>query len=265
MKSSQSIVWFAPIALVAAPLLGGCAVINQGEVGLKRVWGEIDPEPLGPGLWAIEAVSTDVIRVPIRTTSKTVDFVLPSKEGLNVQARMSILYRILPERAADVIGQIGVDFEESLIAPVFRSQAADVSARFYAKDMYSAERRNIEKAVGEAMAEILSERGFVIEAVLMKSISLPAGLTAAIEQKLQAEQQAEQMRFMIERERLNADRKRIEAEGDRDAQRILAEGLTDSVLRLRSIEAFRAVANSPNAKVIMTDGRSPMIIDAEAK
>lgn len=251
------------VAMAAVIATGGCAIINQGEVGLKKVWGEIDPEPLEPGIWPIEVVSTDVVRVPIRTTSKTVDFVLPSKEGLNVQARMSILYRIKPERAADVIGQVGEDYEESLIAPVFRSQAADVSARFFAKDMYSAERRSIEKAIGEALAAILDDRGFVIEAVLMKSISLPPGLTAAIEQKLEAEQLAEQMRFTIDRERLNADRKRIEAEGERDAQRILSEGLTDQVLRLRAIEAFRALADSPNAKVIITDGQTPLFIDGD--
>jgi len=251
--------------VVSALAIGvsGCAVINQGEVGLKRVWGEIQPEPLEPGFHAIEAVSTDVIRVPIRTTTKTVNFVLPSKEGLNVATRMSILYRIKASKAVDVISNIGVNYEETMIAAVFRSQAADVSARFFAKDMYSAQRRTIEEEIAKAMRNILTKRGFVIEAVLMKQIALPAGLTKAIEQKLEAEQQAEQMRFLIERERLNADRKRIEAKGDRDAQRILAEGLTDRVLRLRAIEAMRDLARSPNGKIIITSGQTPFNIDTQ--
>jgi regulator of protease activity HflC (stomatin/prohibitin superfamily) len=250
--------------LGSAALMSGCAIINQGEVGLKRVWGEIDPVPLTPGIWAIEVVSTDVVRVPIRTTTKTVDFVLPSKEGLNIKAKMSILYRILPEKAAAVIGEIGVDYEETIIAAVFRSQAADVSARFFAKDMYSAERRTIEEEIGAAMSKILSSRGFVVEAVLMKSIELPPGLAAAIEQKLEAEQQADQMRFMIEREKLDAERRLIEAKAERDAQLVQAEGLTESVLRLRAIEAFRELAKSPNAKVIVTNGETPLLVDPAA-
>lgn len=253
MRLEKSSAWVLLAAAIAMVLGSGCAIIDQGEVGLKRVWGEIQPEPLTPGIWAIEMVSTDVIRVPIRTTTKTIDYTLPSKEGLNINARMSILYRIEPDRAADVIGRIGVDYEETLIAAVFRSQAADVSARFLAKDMYSAERRTIEEEIAEGMSAILSERGFVIEAVLMKSIELPGGLAAAIEQKLEAEQAAEEMLFMIEREKLEAKRKRIAAEGERDAQLILAEGLTQAVLQFRTIEAFAALALSPNAKVIMTD------------
>lgn len=236
----------------------GCAVVKQGDVGLKRVWGRIDPVPLQPGYHAIETVSTDVIHVPIRTTTKTFDFVLPSKEGLNINARISLLYRVEASRAVDVVSTVGVDYHTTLVGPVFRSQAADVSARFFAKDMYSAKRRAIETEIGEALRAILEPRGFVIEAVLMKSIELPAGLAQSIEQKLQAEQQAEAMQFRIEREKLAADSKRIRAEGDRDAQLIRAEGLTDPVLRLRAIEAFQALAGSNNAKVIITDGRTPL-------
>lgn len=241
----------------------GCAVVQQGDVGLRQVWGKLDPKPIQPGLVFYEAVSTDIIRVPIRTTTVTVEFVLPSKEGLNINTRMAILYRIVPERAADVIGKIGNEYEESLIAAVFRSAAADVSARFYAKDMYSAERSTIEKEVAAKMASILEVRGFVIEAVLMKSIALPAGLAAAIEQKLQAEQEAERMRFLIEREKLEAERKRIEAAGVREAQKIVADGLTPEIIKLRSIEAFKHLADSPNTKVIVTDGKVPMLVGGQ--
>lgn len=238
-----------------------CTVVTQGEVGVRRVWGRLDPTPVGPGLVFYETVSTDIVRVPVRTTTVTVDFVLPSKEGLNINTRMAILYRILPERAADVLGKIGEDYEESIIASVFRSSAADVSARFFAKDMYSAERSTIEKEIAAKMSELLGKRGFVIEAVLMKSIALPAGLAQAIEQKLQAEQEAERMRFLIEREKLEADRKRIEAEGVKEAQKILADGLTPEIIKLRSIEAFKHLADSPNTKVIVTDGKAPFLVE----
>ncbi|MEM1033140.1 MAG: prohibitin family protein [Myxococcota bacterium] len=242
----------------------GCAVVNQGEVGLKRVWGQIQPEPLEPGMHGIEVVSTDVIRVPVRTRTKTFDFSLPSKEGMNIRARITLLYRVEAAKAVQVISTVGEEYEEALIGPVFRSQAADVSANYLAKDLYSDERRAIEQEIGAAMRTILEPRGFVIEQVLMKSIELPPGLAAAIERKLQAEQQAEEMRFLIDREKLAAQRKRIRAEGERDAQLVLAEGLSDRVLRWRSIEAFDRLANSPNAKVIVTDGKSPLNLQADA-
>jgi prohibitin 1 len=252
--------WFLALFLLQA---SGCAVVNQGEVGLRRVWGKIDPKPIGPGLVFYEAVSTDIIRVPVRTSRVTVDFVLPSKEGLNIQTRIAILYRIVPEHAAAVMGTIGEDYEDTMIASVFRSAAADVSARFFAKDMYSAERSKIEKEIATAMSNMLEKRGFIIEAVLMKSISLPAGLAQAIEEKLQAEQEAERMRFLIEREKLEAERRRIEATAIRDAQKILADGLTPEVIQLRSIEAFKALADSPSTKVIVTDGKAPFLIGGE--
>ncbi|MEM9694866.1 MAG: prohibitin family protein [Myxococcota bacterium] len=249
----------------------GCAVVNQGEVGLKRVWGKIQPEPLEPGFHAIEAVSTDVIKVPIRTSNKTYDLVLPSKEGVNVRAKVTVLYRVDPKKAVQVISNVGEEYEQTLIAPVFRSQAADVSARFLAKDLYSAERGRMEREIAKAMTKLLSKRGVIVEAVLLKNIELPSGLAASIEQKLQAEQQAQQMEFEIQREELQAERKRIRAEGnrtaqliqakgDRDAQKIRAEGLTEPVLRLRSIEAIQ---NSPNAKIIITDGKRPLQLNMD--
>ncbi|MBL8955447.1 MAG: prohibitin family protein [Myxococcaceae bacterium] len=243
----------------------GCAVIQQGTVGVKKTWGRLDPAPLEPGLVLYEAISTEVLTVPIRTTTVTVNFTLPSKEGLNVDAQMSILYRIEPERAPDIIATIGPNYEDDLVVAVFRSAAADVSARFYARDMYSAERAHIEREIRAQMATVLASRGFVVESVLMKSIALPQGLAKAIETKLQSEQEAERMQFLIAREKLEADRKRIEAEGYRDAQKVVADGLTESVLRLRAIEAFRALSTSPNTKVIVTDGKAPLQVPVDAR
>ena len=97
----------------------------------------------------------------------------------------------------------------------------------------------------------------------MKSIRLPQGLAKAFEDKLEAEQRAQQMEFELQRERLEAQRKVIEAEGVRDAQQVLSEGLNENILRFRSIEAFEELARSNNAKVIITDGRTPFFIKGE--
>ncbi len=248
------------VVAALAAVCTGCVTVNQGEVGMRRTWGKIDQGPLEPGLVLIEPISQDVVKVPVRTTTLTVAFSLPSKEGLNISAQISILYRVKAESAIEVITTIGEDYEDQLIALVFRSAAADVSARFDAKDMYSAQRANIEREIKELMSVTLAPRGFIIEGVLMKSIELPPRLAAAIEGKLQAEQEAERMQFVLQRERLEAERKRLEAEGIRDSQKLIADGLTPLVIQWKSLEAFKKVAESPNTKVVMTNGTTPMLI-----
>ena len=122
-------------------------------------------------------------------------------------------------------------------------------------------RAEIEKSISKKMAETLSGQGIIIESVLMKSIQLPEGLARSIEQKLQAEQDAMRMEFVLQQERLEADRKVIEAKGTRDAQKILSEGLTEQIIKIRSIEAFEELSKSANSKILITDGKTPMLID----
>lgn len=206
-------------------------------------------------------IGAKYIRVPIRTHNLEVQLDVPSREGLNVRADISILYRVRREDMPRVLDQIGLDYQAELVLPVFRSAVADVCSRFYAKDMHSGERSTIEHEIRDRMADLLSHRGFEVETVLLKSIKLPPGLYQAVEAKLAAEQEAQRMEFVLVRERLEADRRRIEAEGIRDSQFILADGLSPEILSLRSIEAFQELARSPNAKVIVTDGTLPMLVD----
>jgi regulator of protease activity HflC (stomatin/prohibitin superfamily) len=167
--------------------------------------------------------------------------------------------------APSIIENLGEGYEETVIVGVFRSAAADVSAHFLAKDMYSAERANIEREIARAMGRLLDPRGFVIEAVLMKSIRLPDGLAKAIEEKLQSEQQAQRMQFVLDQERAEAERKRVAAQGIRDSQKIIADGLTPTLIQWNTVEAFKRLAESPNTKVIVTDGRTPLLIDPSRK
>ena len=250
------------VPVVALVSMSACATVRQDEVGVKRTLGRVSQRPSAPGGQFVFPGFTSVLRVPVRTVNREVRLDLPTKEGLNVAAEVSILYRIRPEMAPKILETAGLAYEEVLILPVFRSAAADASARFMAKDLHSGERASIEKAIQQLMMQTLDSRGFVVENILLKSIRLPAGLADAVEQKLEAEQRSEQMRFVLERERQEAQRKRIEAEGVRDAQMIINEGLTPAVISFQSIQAFRELAQSPNAKLIVTDGRSPFLISA---
>jgi regulator of protease activity HflC (stomatin/prohibitin superfamily) len=250
---------------VATMLVASCAVVRQGEVGVKRKLGKLSDKTYDAGPMVFNPFTTTVIKLPVRTVNIEITSNLPSKEGLNVGAIISILYRIKPDKAANIVENIGTNYENVVITSVFRSASADVCSRFFAKDMHTAKRAVIEQEIAERMSSILTARGFEIEAVLLKTIQLPSGLARAVEEKLEAEQDAQRMEFLLERERLEAQRKLVEAEGDRDAQKVLSEGLTEPVLRYQAIQAFRELANSPNSKVIITDSDTPMIIQEGSK
>lgn len=284
-------------------LLQACTIIRQGEVGVKRRLGKIDPQYVEQGPKGYNILTTKILKVPTRTMNIEVKPDLPSKEGLTIRSEISILYRIKPEAAPKIVQGIGLNYESEVILPVFRSSAADITAKFLAKDMHSGERAIIESAIRKQMVDILDPKGFVIDNVLLKSITLPGGLARTIEEKLQAEQEAQRMEFVKEREKRDAERRIIEAEGKKEIARIQAEGeknaaiiqaearkrmfeieaegkanamgieaiatrlandtinktLTPTILKLRQIEAFRALSNSNNSKLIITDGKTPFL------
>lgn len=254
----------APLGLVLALLVGpGCAIVGPGERGVKRTLGELSPIVHEPGLVWYNFFVTTLVTLPVRTQNLEVNLALPSREGMTVGAEISIMYRVKPDAVPKVLETIGADYERSLVLPTFRSAAADISARHNAKDMHSKERGAIELEIAERLRADLGPRGFEVERVLLKSIGLPRTLSAAIEEKLAAEQEAERMNFLLERERREAERRRVEAAGIRDAQLIIDGGLTPMLIQYRSLEVFRELATSPNAKVIITDGAAPLLIGGE--
>lgn len=260
MKSRITIIAVAAIAMIFT----SCATINPGEVGIKVNRGVMDKTVHTSGRVRV-GPNTRLIKVPIRTVNREVKLNLPSKEGLNVSAEISILYHIEQNQVPTIIEEIGRDYENVVILSVFRSASADICAQFYAKDMHSGKRSEIETEIMQHMDSLLNDRGFVVEAVLLKSISLPPGLYTAIEDKLEAEQEAQRMEFVLQKEQLEAERKKIEAEGTAEAQKILAEGLNDYTIQWRSLEVLNNLAASPNAKLIITDGETPIIVGNDDK
>ncbi len=235
MKTFKTLI----LILLFSSFFYSCAVVRPGEVGIRQNLGRLRGDIINPGIALINPFTTSIIRVPTRTVNREVRLNLPSKEGLNVNAEISILYHVKKENTISIINEVGSNFERVLILSTFRSASADVCAQFFAKDMHSGKRSVIEKDIKDKMHKLLENRGFVIEAILLKSITLPSGLYAAIESKLRAEQQAQQMEFVLQREQKEADRKRIEAEGIRDAQRIIKEGITEGNIEWRSLEVLK--------------------------
>ncbi|MFN5183070.1 MAG: prohibitin family protein [Bacteroidota bacterium] len=245
-------------------LLTSCAVIRPGEVGVRQRLGKLSDRVNVQGVVWFNPFVSKVIKSSIQTTNLELALTLPSKEGLSVSAQISILYKVRQDMVPRLIKDFGLNYEP-IITNVFRSASAHVCSQHFAKDLHSGMRAEIEKSIKDRMAETLGKEGIEIEAVLLKSIQLPPGLAASIEQKLQAEQDVMRMEFVLKQAKLEADRKIIEAKGVSDAQKILSEGLTEQIIKIRSIEAFSELSKSPSTKIIITDGKSPMLIDGGIK
>ncbi len=252
------------LVLISLPLLfSHCVVVRQGEFAVKRNLGKYEDKVHTSGLRMFNPFVSTIVKVSGQTENIEVTINIPSKEGLTIQSEVSILYRVVQKETPNLLRSVGLDYENTLILPVFRSAVADVTSRYLAKDMHSGSRAEIEEAIRDLMMRNLTGRGILIEAVLLKSIILPRNLTKAIEDKLEAEQQALRMEFVLQQEQQEAERKRLQAQGVRDANQIIAEGLTPEILQFKAIEAWLDLSKSPNAKVIFSNGTVPMVIDAE--
>jgi regulator of protease activity HflC (stomatin/prohibitin superfamily) len=279
-------------AIASVILFSSCATIIQDEVAVKRTLGKLNKEIYHAGFRVYNPFISRLIYIPISTINLEINVGLPSKEGLTVQSDISILYKIKTNEVQNILKYTGLNYQNILILPVFRSASADVCSQFDAKDMHSARRATIETKIREKMMEVLESKGFIIESVLLKSIVLPQGLSRSIEEKLQSEQEAQRMEFLKDRERKEAERKVLQADGDKKSKIIAAEGvkqileleaqgranailieaeanykandmlsksLTPTILKFKQIDAFRALSTSPNAKTIITDGKTPLI------
>lgn len=280
------------LLLLTLSFMTSCVVVRPGQVGVKQRLGKINTTSLPEGPRMFNPITTTVLKLPTRTVNMEIKSNLPSKEGLTIATEISILYRLKASEAPLILREVGRNYESQIILPVFRSAAADVTARFLAKDLHSGERAVIEKAIREQMASIIESRGIIVENVLMKSIQLPAGLSKTIEEKLQAEQNAQRLEFVKQQEQREAERRSIQAQGDKEAviidaeaekrrieieaegrakairltadaeaeaNRLLTESLTPEVLKLRSIEAFMKMSLSDNTKIIVTEKGMPFL------
>jgi len=263
MPNTKGFFAAAAVCLTLVLLASNCVVVRQGELAVRRNLGKYEDKVRTSGLQTFNPFTSTIVKISGQTENIEVNVNIPSKEGLTIQSEVSILYRVVQKDAPNLLRTVGLDYENTLILPVFRSAVADVTARYFAKDMHSGSRAEIEVAIRELMMQTLGPRGIVVEAVLLKSIVLPRNLTKAIEEKLEAEQQAQRMEFVLQQERQEAERKRLQAQGTRDANQIISEGLTPEILQFKAIEAWLELSKSPNAKVIFTNGSVPLVMDVE--
>ena len=232
-------------------LLSSITRVGTGHVGVLTLFGKVQTgEILGEGIHLINPLKTNN-ELSIQTQTLKESASVPSSEGLMMSLDTSLIYHLNPDRAAEVFQKIGADYETVVVEPTLRSAIREATASHTANALYTGERELVAKQIQDQVTTQLSQRGLVVENVLLRDIQLPATLKASIEAKQQAEQEALAMNFRLQKETQEAQRKRIEAAGVRDFQQIVAQGITPSLLEWKGIEATENLAKSPNTKVVV--------------
>ncbi|MFA5799430.1 MAG: prohibitin family protein [Candidatus Peribacteraceae bacterium] len=225
-------------------------VIPAGNVGVMEFFGNVYDTSLQAGIHVVNPFLT-IHKMSIRTQQITEEATVPSREGLTVNLDISVLISLNPAIAPEVYKTIGMNYQDIIVNPQLRSVVRGVTAGYDAKALYTAERELLASQMYDQLKPMVEARGVLLESVLLRAVKLPAILSTAIEKKLEAEQQAEQMKFVLDRETQEAERKRIEARGITDFNSTVNLGLSDAVLKLRGIEATRELAKSENSKIIV--------------
>jgi regulator of protease activity HflC (stomatin/prohibitin superfamily) len=231
-------------------LYASVAYVPAGHVGVLTLFGRVTGDVLPEGTHLVNPFKVNNT-LSIRTQEKKETATVPSNEGLIMTLDTSLLYRLNFEKAADVYRTIGPRYENIVVEPNFRSAVRAVTAAHSANALYTGAREEVAVKIQEELSKILSQRGIVVESVLLRDVQLPLMLKTSIEAKQQAEQEALRMNFVLQKEKQEAERKRIEAQGIADFQRIVAQGISPQLLEWKGIEATERLATSANAKVVL--------------
>ena len=250
--------------------------IDAGQVGVTKLFGNVQSNVLPSGLHMINPL-LEVDRLDIRTQNYTMSGVhdegtksgddairVLTADGLEVTIDLTVLYRVLPRDAPKLIKETGIDYETKIVRPISRTRIRDNAVYYDAIALYSTKRDEFQNRIFRGIENDFKSRGLLLENLLVRNITLPAAVKGTIEQKIQAEQESQKMQFILAKERQEADRKRVEAQGIADYQRIISESLTDRQLQYEQIKAMKELAQSQNAKIIMMGSKgAPVILDAK--
>jgi len=224
--------------------------VQSGHVGVLTLFGRVTGEVLPEGIHMINPLKSST-EMSIRTQEIKESASVPSAEGLVMNLDTSLIYHLDPEKASAVYQKIGPNYLNVFIEPNLRAAIREATASHTANALYSGERELVAKQIRDQLTTLLGQRGILVESILLRDIQLPQTLKTSIETKQQAEQEALAMSFRLQKEKQEAERKRIEAAGIRDFQQIVAQGISPQLLEWKGIEATENLAKSANAKVVV--------------
>jgi regulator of protease activity HflC (stomatin/prohibitin superfamily) len=275
MRKYKSIIVIAGFVIVLVGFSTSAIVqVEPGEVGVQKLFGKVNDNILQSGLNVINPL-VKVVMFDIKTENYTMSGIndegvkagddairVLSADGLEVVVDLTVLYRVVPTEAPRILKEVGTDYRNVLVRPICRTKIRDNAVYYDAVALYSTKRDEFQAKIFSTIESNFKERGLLLEQLLVRNITLPESVKASIESKINAEQDAQKMTFVLQKERQEAERKRVEAQGIADYQKILSSGLSDKLLQY---EMIKAITVSPNSKIIfMTNGKNlPMMVDSK--
>lgn len=283
-KSNPQAGRFVPVGrtvsliLLLIGVLTSCIVqINAGEAGVKVLFGKVQNDVLNSGLHFVNPM-LDIKRIDVKTQNYTMsgssderlsgddEIRVLTSDGLEVAIDLTVLYRITPSEAPRLLVETGFDYKDKVVRPQSRTAIRDNAVYYQAIELFSTKRDEFQNRIYKSIETDFKKRGLLLEQLLVRNITLPASVRAAIEAKINAEQEAQKMQFVLQKETQEAERKRVEAKGISDYQRIINESLTERQLQYEQIKAMKELATSQNSKVIiMGRGNTPVILDSKGQ
>ncbi len=248
--------------------------IDAGQVGVKSLFGSVQEGVLESGLSFVNPL-VSITEFNVKTQNYTMSGVhdegdksgddairVLTADGLEVVIDLTVLYRVMPSEAPKILRQIGVDYGSTIVRPITRTRIRDNAVYYDAVALYSTKRDEFQGRIFKSIESDFKTRGLVLEQLLVRNINLPVSVKQTIESKINAEQESQKMQFVLTKEKQEAERKRVEAQGIADYQRIIATGLSDNQLQYEMIKAQKELAASPNAKIIIMGGKgnTPLIL-----
>ncbi len=254
----------AGILLILVGLFSSMVVqIDAGRVGVQSLFGKVQNNTLESGLNIVNPL-VKVTHFNTKTQNYTMSgqqdegdqagddaIRVLSSDGLEVIIDVTVLYRVRPDRTPTILKEIGTDYQNVIVRPLIRTKLRDNAVYYDAIALYSTKRDEFQNKIFESIKSEFTARGLELESLLVRNIMLPESVKTTIESKINAEQEAQKMTFVLQKEKQEAERKRVEAQGIADYQKILSTGLSDKQLQYEMIKANKEIALSPNAKIII--------------
>jgi len=273
-KNLGRILGFAFILL--GILVSSIVQINPGEIGIKILFGSIQNDVLSSGLHFVNPL-LEIKKIDIKTQNYTMSGITDegakggddairvlTSDGLEVTIDLTVLYRVVSTDAPKLLKETGNDYRDKIVRPITRTKIRDNAVYYQAVELFGNKRDEFQLRIYKSIEDDFKKRGLMLEQLLVRNITLPISVKASIESKINAEQDAKKMEFVLQKEKQEAERKRVEAQGIADYQRIINTGLTDQQLQYEQIKALKEIALSENAKIIvMGKGNTPVIINGK--
>ncbi|MFM2192477.1 MAG: hypothetical protein RLZZ118_1434 [Bacteroidota bacterium] len=265
------------VLFISIGFVSSCIVqLNAGQIGVQSLFGKIQSRTLSEGLNIVNPL-VSVRKIDVKTQNYTMsakhnegdiegdDAIRAlTKDGLELVIDLSVLYRVSASDAPNLIRLVGPDYIDKIVRPITRTKIRDNSVYYDAVELYSTKRDEYQARITKDIEVEFKKRGLILENILVRNITLPETVKKAIEEKIRTEQESQKMEYVLSKEKQEADRKRVEAQGIADYQKIIGEGLSDKQLKYEQIKAYKELANSENAKVIiMPNNGSNIIVDGK--